>query len=343
MKNLTYVLISLAAMLIVGCDSPPSLNQLKGSTMGTYYIVKFWSVKPVSDAKVKQIHNDIEAKLKDINQSMSTYIADSELSLINQKPSEQWLEISPELHHVLSAALRLHKQCDNDYDVTVGPLVNLWGFGPQQKPEKVPSRQDIELANERVGSQFIELAKDGEQFQLKKSKQLYIDLSSLAKGYGVDQISHILSLYDMDGYLVDIGGEIKLKGNKSDGDKWQIAVVSPDSLLDNTVYQAFSVKDIAMATSGDYRNYFEEDGVRYSHTIDPKTAKPINHKLASVSVLDKSSMWSDALATCLLVKGDKAGFKWAEQHKIAAYFITKENDLFVATKTTKFKEITGVQ
>jgi FAD:protein FMN transferase len=343
MKKLIQVIVFFATLLIIGCESTPKLFQLKGSTMGTYYIVKFWSEKPVEASQLQRIHDDIEDELKAINQSMSTYIKDSELSLLNQRAAEQWLDISAELYSVIDAAVSLHQRCEADYDVTVGPLVNLWGFGPQQKPEKVPSKEAINVANSKVGSQFIELRKKGEQFQLKKQKPLYIDLSSLAKGYGVDRISDILAQHGMQGYLADIGGEIKLVGSKPDGAKWQIAVVSPDSLLENTVYQAFSVKDIAMATSGDYRNYFEENGVRYSHTIDPKTAMPISHKLASVSVLHESSMWSDALATCLLVKGDKAGFKWAEKHKIAAYFITKENTGFVATKTTEFKQITGVK
>jgi FAD:protein FMN transferase len=343
MKKFTHVLLAVSVFIFIGCESPPALHQLKGSTMGTYYIVKFWSELPIDAAKLQSIHQDIEAELKAVNQSMSTYIPDSELSVINQKASGQWIDISPELYHVVSTALRLHQKCDADYDVTVGPLVNLWGFGPQQRPEKVPSTQEITLANKNVGSQYIELRLAKGVHQIQKTKEVYIDLSSLAKGYGVDQIGSILSKYEMKGYLADIGGEIKLEGAKPDSSEWQIAVVSPDSLLDNTIYQAFAVKNIAMATSGDYRNYFEENGVRYSHTIDPKTARPINHKLASVSVLDKSSMWSDALATCLLVKGDKAGFKWAEKHKIAAYFIAKENGSFVATKTTKFKEITGVK
>jgi thiamine biosynthesis lipoprotein len=207
--------------------------------------------------------------------------------------------------------------------------------------KKCRLKKPIEEAKARVGSHLIEIKKSDSAFKLRKLANSYIDLSSLAKGFGVDQVSSVLAKHGMNGYLVDIGGEIKLTGLKPDASQWEIAVVSPDSILGNTVYESFSVSNIAMATSGDYRNYFEENGVRYSHMINPKTAKPITHHLASVSVLDKSSMRSDALATCLLVKGDKAGFEWAEKHKIAAYFIAKENGKLVSKMTSEFKLITG--
>ncbi len=303
--------------------------------MGTYYAVKFWQPqRQVSQTEIDEIHQQIEAVLQQVNQQMSTYIPDSELSLFNKAEADSWIQLSQPLVQLFEVGKQVSQQCDGAFDMTVGPLVNLWGFGPDLKPEKVPTSQDLQMAFAKLGSQHLEVSAG----KARKLKPLYIDLSAFAKGYGVDKVAEIIASHGFDNYLVDIGGEIKVAGHKPNKFGWRIAVASPDAMLTNKVYRALDLSNMSMATSGDYRNYFEANGIRYSHTIDPKTGYPIKHKLASVTVLDELSMMSDALATCLMVKGEVEGFAWAERNNIAAYFIYREGDGFNAKATTAFEQ-----
>jgi len=322
-------------IFLVSCTQPQQVESISGNTMGTYYSIKFWQPeRVVSAVELKLIKDRVESVLKTVNAQMSTYIDDSELSLLNNSPVDSWKVVSPELLYLLQVGKDINQKCDNAFDMTVGPLVNLWGFGPDLRPEKLPTEAELKSAFERVGSDYLRIEND----KVLKQKDLYIDLSSFAKGYGVDKVADTIMGFGFEHYIVDIGGEIRVAGHKPNKFGWKIAVASPDAMLSNKVYRALDLTDIAMATSGDYRNYFESDGIRYSHTIDPKTGYPIKHRLASVSVLDKSSMMSDALATCLMVKGEFEGFEWAEDNNIPAYFIYRSDDGFDAKATTAFEQ-----
>ena len=260
-KLLATLLISL--LFLTGCSSrEPELVTHQGLTMGTTFTVKWVSEKASQNGSLKSEINQI---LKRVNQSMSTYISDSELSLFNQLPANQSADISSELAYVIRLGMNISEASSGAFDITVGPLVNLWGFGPDGRVVKAPTEQEVESTRQRVGYRFIQL--DGNK--LSKKKNSYVDLSAIAKGYGVDAIAELLEKKGINSYLVEIGGELRAKGFKPNGQSWRIAIESPVASLDRTIHRVIEVKDVGIATSGDYRNYFEENGVRFSHTIDP--------------------------------------------------------------------------
>lgn len=333
------LLITLAVSLSACFPSNPSKNTevlLQGRTMGTTYNIKVIATEEqVIELKLQQ---QIDAALKQVNQEMSTYIADSELSKFNQSTSAEVIEISAGLTRVIKESIRLGNLSGGKLDVTVGPLVNLWGFGPEQRPEKVPSDAILAATNERVGLQNLVL--EGNLLS-KKIPDLYIDLSTIAKGYGVDIIAELIESNGLTHYLVEIGGEMRLRGFKHTGELWAIAIEKPildQSGVERAVHQVIIPKDNAVATSGDYRNYFEADGRRFSHIIDPSTGKPIDHNLVSVTVVHPSSMTADGLSTTLMVMGMEKGMAFASENNLAALFISKTENGFDERFTVKFKQ-----
>lgn len=333
------LLITLAVSLSACFPSNPSKNTevlLQGRTMGTTYNIKVVATEEqVIELKLQQ---QIDAALKQVNQEMSTYIADSELSKFNQSTSAEAIEISVGLTRVIKESIRLGNLSGGKLDVTVGPLVNLWGFGPEQRPEKVPSDAILSATNERVGLQNLVL--EGNLLS-KKIPDLYIDLSTIAKGYGVDIIAELIESNGLTHYLVEIGGEMRLRGFKHTGELWAIAIEKPildQSGVERAVHQVIIPKDNAVATSGDYRNYFEADGRRFSHIIDPSTGKPIDHNLVSVTVVHPSSMTADGLSTTLMVMGMEKGMAFASENNLAALFISKTENGFDERFTVKFKQ-----
>jgi len=322
------------AFFISSCSKPePQLLQFQGKTMGTYYHVKY----VLSDEQLKnkgllekQLQVLVDQQLELVNDQMSTYRPQSELSLFNQ--SADSYEVSDATIKVVKKALSLYELSGGAFDVTVGPLVNLWGFGPDKKPNKVPSDALIERTKQKIGSQYLSV--QGNKL-IKRKSELYVDLSSIAKGYGVDSVAELLSVKGITRYLVDIGGELRVKGTKPNNEDWTLAVERPG--LGQSVQRLLNIGDNAIATSGDYRNYFEFDGIRYSHTIDPETGKPINHKLVSVTVIDKSSMVADGLATAITVLGPEKGYAFAVKLKQPVFFLVKEGDGFKELFTPEFE------
>ncbi|WP_094752244.1 FAD:protein FMN transferase [Psychromonas sp. CD1] len=327
------VLTGLACLLLSCGNVEPEIVQLQGTTMGTYYTItlvldaKQQKTEDLSQSKLKFA---IDKKLELVNAQMSTYIPDSELSLFNQ--SKQSFVVSKATAFVVNSALKIYKQSQGAYDITVGPLVNLWGFGPDKRPTKVPSAGLIARQKLRVGGQYLTV--QGTTLQ-KAIPDLYIDLSSIAKGYGVDVISEYLQSLGINNYLVDIGGELRAQGMKPKNKRWTLAIERPT--VGKNVEQVIHIGDNAIATSGDYRNYYEFNGIRYSHTIDPNTGKPITHKLASVTVINKSCMLADAYATAITVLGPKVGLDFAKKHQLAVFLIVKKGDKFIESYTDAFK------
>ncbi len=304
---------------------------LQGRTMGTTY-----NIKIVSELEFDKtaLNSKIDQLLVDVNQAMSTYIDDSELSLFNKSKMSTGTAISPSLERVIKEAIRLGDLSQGKLDVTVGPLVNLWGFGPQQRPETIPTDREIAEVRKQVGLDKLILSSG---MLAKKVPDLYVDLSTIAKGYGVDVVAELLEQEGYNNYLVEIGGEMRLKGVKHSGDGWTVAIEKPVS-YERQIYHLIEPKDNAVATSGDYRNYYESDGQRYSHIVDPDSGKPINHKLVSVTVIHPSSMTADGLSTAMMVMGENQAFKFAEQHQLAAYLIFKTEDGFDAKATSEFEQ-----
>ncbi|RPJ66811.1 FAD:protein FMN transferase [Alteromonas sediminis] len=298
--------------------------------MGTTYNVKFFSE---TEQPIEQIQQRIEQRLFEINKLMSTYDPESELSRFNQSRFTTPIEMSDETVLVLNEALRLGELSGGVLDVTVGPLVNLWGFGPTQRPEKTPSEEEVQAIRAFVGLDKLRIT--GNQVT-KLHPMLYVDLSTIAKGYGVDELANIMASYGIDNYLVEIGGEMRVKGLKPNGEAWRIAIEKP-VVNERAIQRVVSVGDNALATSGDYRNYYEEDGVRFSHLIDPTTGKPIQHNTVSVTVIHPSSMTADGLATAFNVMGWEKAVQLADEHNLAVLIIRKTPEGFEEFESSAFK------
>ncbi|WP_342665432.1 FAD:protein FMN transferase [Psychromonas arctica] len=301
--------------------------------MGTYYQVTYALSSEQSEDKqysIQHLQTLIDQQLELVNDQMSTYRPQSELSLFNK--SERAFEVSDATIKVVKRALQVYQQSGGAFDVTVGPLVNLWGFGPDKKPNKVPSAELIEQTKQKIGSQYLSI--EGNRL-VKAKPELYVDLSSIAKGYGVDVIAELLTKQGIINYLVDIGGELRANGTKLNNAPWTLAVERPE--FGQNVQRLLHIGDNAIATSGDYRNYFEFDGIRYSHTIDPATGRPISHKLVSVTVIDKSSMVADALATAITVLGPENGLKFANKLNQPVFLLIKQDDGFIESYTPAFE------
>ena len=327
--------VFLLGFLVVGLsacsETPAPTLKLSGFTMGTGYNITI--VDPDESISKVIIQKKIDTRLASLNQQMSTYLESSELSRLNQAPSGQAIKVSPELFHVLLLSLETSWLTNGAFDVTVGPLVNLWGFGSEGDISTVPSDSAINKHMQLIGFQSIEL--NIGKIEITKKKPVYIDLSAIAKGYAVDQIVALLKEEGCDNFMAEIGGEIYVSGFSPRQTPWTIAIEQPDSNL-RGIHRAISISGKAIATSGDYRNYFETAGKRYSHTISPLTGKPINHKLASVTVIADSVARADALATGINVMGVEQGLKLAEQQGLAVYLIVKTDEGFTAQYSDAF-------
>jgi len=336
MKHIKSIVLLSFALLLTGCFPSNDLKKqevlLQGRTMGTTYNIKI--IVDSSGFDSESLQSKIDKQLVQINQEMSTYIPTSELSKFNQSQSVEPITVSKGLERVVNEAIRLGKMSEGKLDVTVGPLVNLWGFGPEYRPETVPSENTLAEIKSKIGLNYLTL----ENAQMRKAiPELYVDLSTIAKGYGVDIIAELIEKQGIENYLVEIGGEMRVKGFKHTGELWVIAIEKPIT-TERAVQQYVVPKDNAVATSGDYRNYYEIDGQRYSHIIDPGTGKPINHKLVSVTVIHPSSMTADGLSTAMMVMGEEKALAFAEKHELAAYIIAKTEDGFVEQSTVKFMQ-----
>ncbi len=334
--TLTWLaLIGLAILVFFPREysSEPQPVELKGSTMGTTYSVKLYPSQ--EQLQQNNLFELVDNELERINQLMSTYQPDSELSLLNQLEANTPLTFSSDSIAVLHESKRLYEASGGAFDVTVGPLVNLWGFGPDGKVESKPSDDALSHAKEFVGMDLIDIRGNS---VMKLDERVYLDFSSIAKGYGVDRVANLLEGLGIHNYLVEVGGELRFSGNKPNGSPWTVAIEKP--VTDRREVQVIiKPKNLAMATSGDYRNYFEEDGVRYSHTIDPRTGYPINHKLASVTVLHQSAMSADGLATMLTVLGPVAAMEYAEANQLAVYLIVKTDSGFQGLMSSQFEAL----
>ncbi len=330
---LRLLILLLAALTLAACEKPDPTARFTGSTMGTSYDLKL--VPAPGQPLPSDFQAQIDGLLAQVNQRMSTYDPNSELSRFNQNPSTGWVAVSPELLEVVTEALRVSELSGGAFDITVGPLVNLWGFGPDPRREEPPSDSAIAQTRERVG--YWRLHARAEPPALKKDRaDLYVDLSGIAKGYGVDQLTALVEATGINDYLVSIAGEIRAKGKNGQGQPWTIAIEKPVP-GQRVVERLIRPGNRSVSTSGDYRNFFEQDGRRYSHIIDPRTGRPVPQTLASVTVLGDRSMEADAIATALMAAGAEPGFHLASEHHLAAYFLLVGPDGFQERFTPEFE------
>ncbi|MCB1644396.1 MAG: FAD:protein FMN transferase [Pseudomonadales bacterium] len=320
------LLVILCLVVLSACQKAEPVV-IHGNTMGTTYSVKVIG----ADVDAELLKAKIDSVLESVNDSMSTYRDNSELSRFNKAPVNEWFTVSEGLMSVILSAREIWTLSAGRFDVTIGPLVNLWGFGPDASQDKVPSPDTLAAARARVGMAHLQ-SRPG---ALLKQTDIYVDLSAIAKGYGVDQVAGLLEAEGLGNYLVEVGGELRARGHNAAGKIWQIAIELPDA-HQRMPYRVVPLQDMAMATSGDYRNYFERDGVRYSHTIDPQTGAPVTHNLASVTVLASTATMADGLATAINVMGPEQGLAMAERQNLAVFVILKAADGFEARYTRAF-------
>lgn len=320
-------------LMIGGCRQQQSDDRLllSGETMGTTWSVVLRPAPAVNAVELKQ---QLQELLNHINALMSTYDQTSEVSRFNRQTTSDWFDLSDETFAVVELAQLISAQTAGAFDISVGPLVDLWGFGATE-PEQTPPEEDLlkeVLAG--VGYEHLRLRAHPPAIS-KQVPALRIDLSAIAKGYAVDILAEHLGRLEVENYLVEIGGEMKMSGYRYDGTPWRIAIEKPLEGI-RTVETVLLLTDIALATSGNYRNFYEVDGQRYGHTIDPDSGRPIRHKLASVTVLDPSCARADALATALMVMGEERGKQFCEEHNIAAYFLVHEKTGLVSYSSSAF-------
>ncbi|CAI1089085.1 FAD:protein FMN transferase [Serratia quinivorans] len=331
MKGLITTVALSATLLLTGCG-PEQVN-LDGKTMGTSYSVRYVTGDDTPSAAKMQA--EIDKRLELVNDQMSTYRPGSELSRFNaSRVVDKPFPVSAATTEVVLEALRINRVTDGALDVTVGPLVNLWGFGPEGRPDKVPSAAELE--RRRAWTGIDKLSVQGNAL-VKSIPELYVDLSSIAKGYGVDVIAQYLQSQQVKNYMVDIGGEVRTRGHNGEKKPWRIAIERPTAGMEQKAQLVIQPGEMSIATSGDYRNYFEQGGVRYSHTIDPVTGKPIHHHLVSVTVLSPTCMAADGLSTGLNVLGPERGMALANLMGIPVFMIVKTAKGFEERYSEAFK------
>ena len=324
------LLAALLFAVLCGCEKQQTL-QFSGSVMGTSYHVTV--PPPYPDFDVQIVEADIADALTAVDELMSTYREDSELSRFNRAPLNQWFPVSAVTAGLVSDALELGRLTGGAFDITVGPVVDLWGFGPADTTAELPASESIANALNMIGYQAVEV--DIESSALRKSAARRLDLSAIAKGYAVDAVSDLLSEKDVRNFLVEVGGEVRTRGVNPTGKRWLIGIEQPDR-PPGTAVDAIAIGDAAVATSGDYRNYRLIDGRRYSHTIDPVTGMPVDHGLASVTVVETSAARADALATGLLVMGTSRALEFALKQGIAVYLVERRDNGYHTTYSPAF-------
>lgn len=305
-------------------DAQLESTYLRGSTMGTSYNITLLDLP--SELNPSKLHAQIDQRLADLNQQMSTYIEDSDIIRFNRLEADTPFKVKTDFFKVLKLSQSIAESSEGYFDITIGPLVELWGFGRKQKRE-VPDDEAIANALAKVGWKYLAL--DTNTQTISKSRDLWLDVSAVAKGYAVDTLVELLEAQGLQHFLVEIGGEMRVKGLNSSQQAWRIGIETP-SLLQKKAQQLVLLSNKAIATSGDYRNYFEQNGERYSHTLDPASGRPIKHNIASVTVISDTAAEADAWATALNVLGEEKALALAADLKLAAYFIlyadTQKND-----------------
>ena len=281
-----------------------------GETMGTSYNVKI--VGKVKQRELKKLHARIESRLTEINRQMSTWDPESEIARFNQQESTAPFQCSESFATVVRQALELSQATDGAFDPTLQPLLNLWGFGSEGDDRQVPSSEEISKTRNLTGWKKVDINEDAE---LRKSEPgLSLALGAIAKGYGVDAIGEILNALGYENWFAEIGGEVVVRGLNSEGVPWKIGIQHPTTNpIDARLQGILHITNGSIATSGDYRNYIQEDDVVYSHILDPRTGYAVRSDTASVTVSAPSCMDADGIATALFVMGDQQGLRWVEQ------------------------------
>lgn len=328
-QRLYFTLLGLLLGLTLAGCSKQTLEAFSGPTMGSTYSIKYVSAPGVPPKA--QLQAETEAILADLDRQLSTWRSDSDVQRFNELPAGGCQRMPADLLELVAAGARLSVETEGALDLSLQPLLELWGFGAHSRGEQVPSAEQIEAARALTGLHQLR-TRDG---QLCKEVALQLDFNSIAAGYAVDLVAERLQQLGVTSYLVEITGELRAQGRKPDQQPWLIAIEAPLE-GERTAQRVLELDGLAVSTSGDYRNYFERAGRRYSHILDPRSGLPIGHNLAAVTVVDPSALRADGLSTALMVLGPQAGFEFAQQHGIAALFVVREGVGFSSRSSAAF-------
>lgn len=340
---ITFLRVGLLATLfmLAACDAPaPSAKSetaaatvLEGKTMGT-----FWRVSAIdlSAARAEELRGKIQAQLDGDDQLMSTYKNDSALMRFNQSKSTSPWPVSEAMADIVTESLRVGYKTNGAMDITVGPLVNLWGFGPNKQPVKTPDQAQIDDARAKTGLQHLSVInQSGQQYLQKDIPDLFVDLSTVGEGYAADHLARLMAEEGISRYLVSVGGALVSRGMNASDKPWRVAIQKPTD-EQNAVQAILDINGHGISTSGSYRNYYELDGKRISHVIDPQTGRPITHNLVSVTVISPTALEADAWDTGLMVLGTEKAKEVVRQQGLAVYMITREGEGFKTWMSPQF-------
>ncbi|MBK0002358.1 FAD:protein FMN transferase ApbE [Erwinia sp. S38] len=328
-----------AAFLLVACDNPQTTAQqdamvLEGKTMGTYWRV---SLAGVDNSRREALQNAIQQQLNNDDHELSTWKNDSVLSRFNQYRGSDPQPVSDNMADIVTLALRIGHQTGGSMDITIGPLVNLWGFGPDKQPVSTPNIQQIDAARALTGLQHLQVINRAGQAYLQKDLPgLYVDLSTVGEGFATDHLARLMEKEGINNYLVSVGGAVLTRGQNAQGKAWQVAIQKPTD-RENAVQAIVDLQGHGISTSGSYRNYYELDGKRISHVIDPVTGQPIQHRLVSATVIATTALEADGWDTGLMVLGEEKAKALALRDKLAVYLIYKQGDGFASWMSPQFK------
>ena len=321
------------AGVLSACGNGDTLERFDGPTMGSRYSIQY--VRHIATPGPKTVQDEVEQILAEVDRQLSTYRSDSDIERFNALPADSCPVMPGPVLELIRMGEQLSSQSDGAFDLTVEPLLNLWGFGPQSREEKVPSAEALAQARQRVGHKHLRIEGD----RLCKDAAVEVDFNSIAAGYAVDRIAARLQALGIDSYLAEATGELKAVGRKPDGSPWRIALEEPRD--DRQVAErVIEVNGYGVSTSGDYRKYFEQGGKRYSHTFDARTGAPVLHNLASVTVIHPSAMMADGLSTLLLILGPEQAWDYAQKHGIGVFFVLRDGERFVSRTNDIFERMT---
>ncbi len=320
----------------------PIVQTFSGPTMGSKYNVTVAGLPPL--VTIKNLRNEVHTRLGQINLELSTYLPQSEISQFNTHESTDWFPVSANVARLVEYALKLSADSNGAFDPTIGPVVNLWGFGPEPPPDHAPSAKLIAAVLEHVGYDKLEVRQNPPALR-KRDPLLQLDLSAIGQGYATDEVFALLDDLGVHGILVDVTGEIRTTGCKPNGARWRVAIAAPPGKGPTkkgverfSTGHTIELEDESLATSGSTHNFYEFNGVRYSHTMNPRTGRPVEHHLVSVTVRSKRCLDADAWATTLMILGPEEGFKWAEERKIAALLVEQVGEGYRERTTTAWHE-----
>jgi len=344
------LLVPAGVVSLVGRQGVPGSAELagfNGMIMGTSYSVRLGAspgahnIPEPSDTRRKSASNvlapdnqqlsalseQVHSALLHVDQRMSTWRADSELSVFNRSPYKDWQKLSPDTIQVVENSMQVSRLTEGAFDASVGSLVDLWGFGANSNRTDAafsfskPSDHAVVHCLRNVSFDAIEI--DSSRNAIRKAiPEMKLDLSGIAKGFAVDSVAESLNAHGINHYLVEVGGELRSSGQRSNNQDWRVAIEKPKT-TSRDVLRVINLRNKAIATSGDYRNFHINAGQRYSHSIDPRDGRPVNHGLASVTVIAETAMLADAFSTALVIMGPDDAQTFAEQHQIAAHFVLK--------------------